>query len=168
MRLLAGRENARAYRFIKCLRKCEYHKNNKKRIIHRLMYLYYSFRLARIGANYHISILPNTCGYGLRLLHLSGGGGILLNIQKAGNYCAFNAGVLIGNKDSQDNRPVLGDHVAFGPGAKAFGKINIGDNVFVAANSVVTKDVPQNAVVAGIPARVLKYREPYNNSISKE
>lgn len=85
--------------------------------------------------------------------------GILLNIKKCGNYCGFNAGVLLGNIDSQDNRPILGDYVAFGPGAKAFGKISIGNNVFVAPNAVVTKDVPDNVIVGGIPATILKIKE---------
>lgn len=89
-------------------------------------------------------------------MHLSGGGGILLNIKKCGNYCGFNAGVLLGNIDNQDNRPILGDYVAFCPGAKAFGKITIGNNVFVAPNAVITKDIPDNVVVGGIPAKILK------------
>lgn len=54
---------------------------------------------------------------------------------------------------------LLGDHVAFGPGAKAFGKITIGNNVFVAPNAVVTKDVPNNCIVGGIPAKIIKYKE---------
>jgi len=91
-------------------------------------------------------------------MHLSGGGGVLLNIKKAGNYCGFNSGVLLGNVDAPDNRPVLGDYVAFGPGAKAFGGVTIGNNVFVAANAVVTKDVPDNVVVAGVPAKIIKTR----------
>jgi serine O-acetyltransferase len=92
-------------------------------------------------------------------MHLSGGGDCRIGADKVGNYCGFNAGVLIGTKDSLENRPVLGDHVAFGPGAKAFGKLTIGNNVFVASNAVVTKDVPDNCIVGGIPAKVLKYKE---------
>ena len=159
LRLLAGRGNARAYRYIRCMRYCEYHINNKKNLYHKMLSNYYMIKLSRLGAAYFISIQPNTCGYGLRLMHLSGGGGILLNIKSAGNYCGFNAGVLIGNVDSQENRPSLGDHVAFGPGAKAFGKIAIGNNVFVAPNAVVTKDVPDNCIVGGIPAKIIKYKE---------
>ena len=167
LRLLAGRENAKAFRYLKCLRKCEYHLNNSRNWLHKLMYYYYSFRLSKIGSKYHISILPNTIGYGVRILHLSGGGGILLNIKQGGNYCAFNAGVLLGNKGSQENRPILGNHVAFAPGAKAFGKITIGNNVFVAPNAVVTKDVPDNCVVGGIPAKIIKQREPLTERIDK-
>ena len=86
------------------------------------------------------------------------GGGILLNVNKVGNYCGFNAGVLLGD-NGQDAVPTLGDYVAFAPGAKAFGKITIGNNVFVAPNAVVTKDVPENCIVGGIPAKILKNKE---------
>lgn len=157
--LLMGYESACAFRYIKCMRKCEYHLNNAKNSIwHKAWSIYYKLKLSRLGMRYNIRIRPNTCGYGLRLMHLSGGGGILLNIKSAGNYCGFNAGVLLGNIDNADNRPILGDYVAFGPGAKAFGKLHIGNNVFVAPNAVVTKDVPENAIVGGIPAKILKFK----------
>ena len=80
----------------------------------------------------------------------------MLNIKQAGNYCGFNAGVLLGNVGSQENRPILGDYVAFGPGAKAFGNLKIGSHVFVAPNAVVTKDIPSKCVVGGIPAKIIK------------
>ena len=159
LRLFAGRENACVYRYLYCLRHCEYYLNNAKNPIFRLLYYYWHFRQSRLGRKYGISIQPNTCGYGLRIMHLSGGGGVLLNITSAGNYCGFNSGVLLGNIGEQENRPALGDHVAFGPGAKAFGKINIGSNVFVAPNAVVTKDVPSNCIVGGIPAKIIKSKE---------
>jgi serine O-acetyltransferase len=44
-----------------------------------------------------------------------------------------------------------------GPGAKIFGKIAIGNNAAVGANCVVTKDVPENGVVVGIPGKVISY-----------
>ena len=87
------------------------------------------------------------------------GGGILLNVKSVGNYCGFNSGVLLGNIGNQDNRPTCGNYVAFGPGAKAFGKITIGNNVFVAPNAVVTKDIPDNVIVGGIPAKIIKEKQ---------
>lgn len=157
LRLIARRENANVFRYLRCLRHLEYHLNNSKSSLwHKMWYQYYRIKKSRLGMKYNISIHPNTCGYGLRIMHLSGGGGVLLNIEKAGNYCGFNAGVLLGNKGGKENRPTLGDHVAFGPGAKAFGKITIGDNVFVAPNAVVTKDVPSNCIVGGVPAKIIK------------
>ena len=161
--LLAGSEQAHAFKYLKHLRHEEYHINNKG-FFHRIMASYYHFRVGRMGLRYGIYIHPNSCGYGLRLVHLAGGG-ILLNVNKVGNYCSFNSGTIIGNAGGNKNRPIIGDYVAFGPGAKAFGKIFIGDNVFVAPNAVVTKDVEPNRIVAGVPARVLKETKIEDNIV---
>lgn len=63
--------------------------------------------------------------------------------------------------NGDNNRLVLGDYVAFGLGTKAFGKLTIGNSVFVAPNAMVTKDmcVPNNCIIGGVPAKVLKYKE---------
>lgn len=157
--LFMRNECACAFRYIRCMRKCEYHLNNSQHSLwHKAWYYFYIIRQSRLGRKYSISIHPNTCGYGLRIMHLSGGGGVRIGGLKCGNYCGFNAGTLIGTKDGKENRPTIGDHVAFGPGAKAFGKITIGSNVFVAPNAVVTKDVPDNAIVGGVPAKIIKYK----------
>lgn len=151
--LLRGNEQAHAFRYLKVLRHQEFHMNNKG-IFHKIAAFYYGIRRGRLGLRYSIEIHPNTCGYGLRIMHLSAG--VLLNVRKIGNYCGVNAGVLIGNNRGNENRPVIGDYVAFGPGSKAFGKIKIGNHVFVAPNAVVVKDVPDSVIVGGIPAKVLK------------
>lgn len=44
-------------------------------------------------------------------------------------------------------------------GAIVFGGISIGNNVTIGANAVVNIPIPDNVVVAGVPAKVLKYRE---------
>ena len=51
----------------------------------------------------------------------------------------------------------IGDCVYIAPGAKIVGKITIGSNVVVGANSVVSKSIPDNAVVLGVPARIINY-----------
>ena len=157
-----GSEHYNVFRYIRCLRYCEYHYNNRQSFYHKIKYYYYKIKLYRLGLKYNIHIGLNVCGYGLRIMHLSGGGGVLINAAKVGNYCGFNSGVLIGNKDSEDNIPTIGDFVGFGPGSKAFGKIQIGDNVFVAPNAVVIRDTPSNVIVGGIPAKILKTREERN------
>lgn len=48
---------------------------------------------------------------------------------------------------------------AIGSGATILSKVDIGENAIVGAGSVVTKDVPANTIVAGNPARVLRYIE---------
>ena len=44
----------------------------------------------------------------------------------------------------------------FCPGLKVLGKIKIGYNVVIAPNSVVIKDIPDNALVSGVPAKLIK------------
>jgi serine O-acetyltransferase len=53
--------------------------------------------------------------------------------------------------------PTIGNSVYIGPGAIIIGAIHISDGAVIGANSVVTTDVPQNAVVAGAPAKILSY-----------
>jgi acetyltransferase-like isoleucine patch superfamily enzyme len=54
---------------------------------------------------------------------------------------------------------VVGHNVWIGYGACVLRGVTIGDNAIVGTNAVVTKDVPANAVVGGVPARVLRMRE---------
>jgi acetyltransferase-like isoleucine patch superfamily enzyme len=54
---------------------------------------------------------------------------------------------------------VVGSNVWIGYGACVLRGVSIGDNAIVGTNSVVTKDVPANAVIAGIPARIIRMRE---------
>jgi acetyltransferase-like isoleucine patch superfamily enzyme len=54
---------------------------------------------------------------------------------------------------------VIGRGVWIGRGAAVLAGVRIGDGAVVAANAVVTHDVPAGAVVGGVPARPLKLRE---------
>ena len=62
--------------------------------------------------------------------------------------------VTLGN--GKDGRPTIGDNVSIYTGAIVYGGIRIGNNVKIAAGSVVFHDVPDNCVVAGNPAKVVK------------
>ncbi len=53
----------------------------------------------------------------------------------------------------------VGNNVWIGYGACVLRGVTIGDNAIVGTNAVVTRDVPANAVVAGVPARVMRMRE---------
>lgn len=150
LKLVYGNIPARAFRYLKSLRYYEYSLNT-----HSLLRFWYRFKSRRIGAKYNIAITPNTVGYGLKLPHLENG--IIINCTTMGNYCIVNSGVVLGNKGPGLNEltPTVGNGVNFCVGCKVIGKINIGDNVLVAPNAVVIKDVPANCVVAGVPAKII-------------
>ena len=67
--------------------------------------------------------------------------------------------VTIGVKHLGGKAPHIGENVFIGAGAKVLGDITIGNNVVIGANAVVVKDVPDNAVVAGNPAVILRIKE---------
>ena len=75
--------------------------------------------------------------------------------RKIGKKCWVNQGVTIGYTND-DDCPTLGDNVTVYAGAKILGDIRVGNNVIVAANAVVVKDVEDNCVVGGVPATVIK------------
>ena len=54
---------------------------------------------------------------------------------------------------------IVGSNVWVGYGACVLRGVRVGDNSIIGTNAVVTKDVPANAVVGGVPARVLRMRE---------
>ncbi len=60
------------------------------------------------------------------------------------------------NSDNQRDikrHPTLKDNVVVGSGAQILGPVIVGENAKIGANAVVTKDVPENAVMVGIPAK---------------
>ena len=77
---------------------------------------------------------------------------------KLGRYASMHQGVTIGGGGHGGKFPVIGERVYFSAGAKIVGPVKIGNDVVIGANAVVTKDIPDNAVVVGIPAKVLNYR----------
>jgi serine O-acetyltransferase len=81
-----------------------------------------------------------------------------------GEGCTVLPMVLFGKKNPGDNYSIkVGDNCYFGTGVTVLGSINIGNNVTVAAGSVVLKDVPDNAIVGGIPAKIIKMKETDEN-----
>tara|TARA_B100001540_G_scaffold213407_1_gene188286 strand:+ start:43 stop:612 length:570 start_codon:yes stop_codon:yes gene_type:complete len=73
-------------------------------------------------------------------------------------YHSVTLGGISPSIDSESQRnikrhPTLKDNVVIGSGAQILGPVVIGKNAKVGANAVVTKDVPENAVMVGIPAK---------------
>ena len=146
-KLVYGNVPARAFRFLLSLRLYEYCLNT-----HSIFRFWFRFKNRRIGARYNITISPNIVGYGLRMPHLEQG--VIVNCTVMGPHCTVNSGVVLGNKGK--GTPSVGHHVDFCVGCKIIGGIHIGNNVTVAPNAVVIHDVPDNCVVAGVPAKVIK------------
>jgi serine O-acetyltransferase len=102
-----------------------------------------------------LQILTPSIGPGLLIKH---GFGSVIDAVRIGKNCLIFQEVIIGQKDmDQTGKPVIGNSVHIGLGAKILGPITVGDNVDIGANSVVIRDVHPNSVVAGIPARFIKH-----------
>jgi serine O-acetyltransferase len=65
-------------------------------------------------------------------------------------------GIVAPGISSDSSYPQLGNCVTVYAGARVLGGVRIGDGAVIAANAVVTEDVPSRALVGGIPARLLR------------
>jgi serine O-acetyltransferase len=93
-------------------------------------------------------------GAGLMLPHTSG---TVVGALKIGANATIFHGVTLGAKFADilftpETRPVVGDNVTFGAGAKILGGISIGQGAVIAANSLVIDDVAAGALMMGVPA----------------
>lgn len=78
-----------------------------------------------------------------------------------GRHSHIGAGtVLAGVVEPPSAKPVtIGDNVLIGAKAVVIEGVSVGNGAVVAAGAVVTRDVPENAVVAGVPARIVKMKD---------
>ena len=82
-------------------------------------------------------------------------GGIIVH-GNMGRNCSIGQGVTIGTKGAgrSNGVPRLGDNVYVGAGAKIIGRIDVGNNVVIGANTVVVKNVPDDMRVTGAEVRM--------------
>lgn len=97
-------------------------------------------------------LTTNSIGEGLFIQH---GFATVVAADSIGKNCWINQQVTIGFSNKNDC-PVIGDNVVINAGAKVIGGITIGHNSRIGANAVVVKNVPENCVVAGVPAKIIK------------
>lgn len=100
-------------------------------------------------------------GPGLFLMHHTG---VFVGPATIGDNCVLHHNVTIGQRVASGDHgvPRLGDDVWIGPGATITGDVTIGDGATISAGSVVSRDVPARALVAGNPGRVIA--SDYDNS----
>lgn len=85
------------------------------------------------------------------------GGIVISGYSKFGNDCVIRNGVTVGIARQGENKsPIFGDNVDIGTGAKIIGDIKIGNNVKIGANAVVIKNIPDNCIAVGVPAKIIK------------
>lgn len=115
----------------------------------RVMFSHYRFKYG-VYIDFTAQIGP-----GLYICHV---GSIVVNRRCViGKNCNLSHEVTLGarSRGSLAGCPTIGDNVYIAPGSKVIGKIHVGDYAAIGANCVVTKDVPNRAVVVGIPGKVI-------------
>jgi serine O-acetyltransferase len=96
------------------------------------------------------------------VLGYSGLGTVIHARAVIGNRVVIGAGITIGGKTPHYEVPVIEDDVDIGAGARILGPISVGRGAIIGANAVVVKNVPPGAIVAGVPARLIRMREGYS------
>lgn len=112
---------------------------------------YYSLVSKHIAHKIGLQFGVSNIDFGIKIYHY---GHIVINSKaKVGKNLTIYPGVCIGRVG--DKYPVIGDNVTFCTNSGVYGGITIGNNVTIAPNSIVTHDVPDNCVVAGVPAKII-------------
>ena len=84
----------------------------------------------------------------------------IISAQKIGENCRVYQQVTIGYK--KEFSPILEDNVSVTCGAKVLGNLTMHSDSLAAAGAVVLKDVPQRAIVGGVPAKIIGYKDEDN------
>ena len=120
---------------------------------------FFHYTLARVLWKPLETLYINTTeiGGGLYLQHAFS---TIISAQKIGENCRIYQQVTIGYKG--DASPILEDNVSVACGAKVLGDVTMHAHSLAAAGAVVVKDVPEKAIVGGVPAKVIGYKEDDN------
>ena len=143
-----------SFKFVFWMRACAASRSGSP--VGRSMYPLCRFMYRRYMFKFGLSVPYTTpIGPGFYIGHF--GGVVISTRARIGRNCNISQGVTIGASSRGDRAgaPTIGDNVYIGPGAKVLGAIQVGNDVAIGANAVVTRDVPDHSVVVGIPARVV-------------
>lgn len=101
--------------------------------------------------------IPGSCKIGRGTKFGYGGIGVVIHARAViGKDCIIGQNTTVGGRSGHYEVPVIGNNVEICAGARVLGPITIGNNVIIGANAVVIKDIPDNAVVAGVPAKIIR------------
>lgn len=121
--------------------------------IYRILYFCYTRFVLGFELPYQTKI-----GEGFTIYH-SAHGSVVNPQTKIGRNVSLRQNTTIGAKgfNNDDKAPIIEDGVTIGPNVCIIGDITIGEGAIIGAGAVVVKDVPPHAVVAGNPAKILKF-----------
>lgn len=116
--------------------------------------------------------LPHNTQIGSKLRLIHGVGLVINQHTKIGVNCTIRHSTTIGNKKltngSYSASPIIGNNVDIGSNSVIIGAITIGDNAVIGAGSVVVKNVPPGAIVAGNPAKIIRMSKFEENAMDLE
>lgn len=159
-------ENGTMFSYVKNLRYLEYYTNKKQRLWDKLFHAWHLYKWRRMNLKYDLFILPNVAGKGLHLVHH--GYRRIDSISHIGDNCTILPMVLIGRKspNTDCSAAEIGDNCYIGAGTIIMNPVKIGNNVTIGAGSVVTKDIPDNCIVAGNPAKIIRHLDNTDKNTS--
>lgn len=141
---------------VACLRFGQWRMTIKPKLLRMPFSLLYKLWFIRCRNVYGIE-LPYSVKLGQNVVFEHQGNIVIHGGVEIGDGCIIRQGCTLGNKnlDRPFDAPKLGKKVNVGAGAKILGAVIVGDNVQIGANSVVTKNVMNGSIVAGVPATVI-------------
>lgn len=135
------------------------------------------YRISRWLYLHHIPVLPTLITLLIFLIYNSkvpptarigrgtklsyGGIGVVIHKNAViGDNCTIGQQVTIGGGNNRyPGVPEIGDNVHIAKGAAVIGGYRVGNNVTIGINAVVTKPLPDGAVAAGVPAKILRIKD---------